>query len=59
MFAAAERVEIDKTGRILLPTHLKEYAGITEIVVIIGAGDHFEIWDKQTWDQFKTQLMQS
>jgi MraZ protein len=49
MFAAAEKVEIDKLGRILLPALLKEYASITDEVVIIGAGDHFEIWDKQAW----------
>ncbi len=48
-FAAAEKVEVDKLGRILLPAQLKEYASIQSEVVVIGAGDHFEIWDKEKW----------
>ena len=32
-----------------MPAQLKEYAGIAKEVVIIGAGDHFEIWDKVKW----------
>ncbi|MFZ5845115.1 MAG: division/cell wall cluster transcriptional repressor MraZ [Patescibacteria group bacterium] len=49
LFAGAQKVEIDKLGRILLPALLKEYASITREVVVIGAGDHFEIWDKARW----------
>ncbi len=56
MFAAAEKVEMDKLGRILVPALLKEYAQIREEVVIIGAGDHFEIWDKAKWDQYRKRL---
>ncbi len=49
LFSGAQKTEIDKLGRILLPAQLKEYAGIAKEVVIIGAGDHFEIWDKVKW----------
>ena len=56
LFAAAEKVEIDKLGRILVPTHLKEYAGITGAVRIIGAGDHFEIWDTALWSKYASHL---
>lgn len=56
LFAAAERVEIDKLGRLLVPAQLKEYASIGQDVVIIGAGDHFEIWDKTSWEQYSTKL---
>ncbi len=52
VFAAAEKVEADKVGRVILPTHLKEYAGIQSEVKVIGAGDHFEIWDKKQWKEF-------
>jgi len=50
LFAAAQKVEIDKLGRILVPALLKEYASIRHEVVILGAGDHFEIWDKRKWE---------
>ena len=49
LFSAAEKAEIDKLGRILLPALLKEYAAIGRVVTIIGAGDHFEIWDTSAW----------
>src|SRR5437762_4223890 len=49
LFAAAEKVDVDKLGRVLLPTQLKDYAGISEAVIIIGAGDHFEIWNRESW----------
>ncbi|MFC1646845.1 division/cell wall cluster transcriptional repressor MraZ [Patescibacteria group bacterium] len=53
LFAAAEKVDTDKLGRILVPTHLKEYAGLKASVKVIGAGDHFEIWDKEIWKEFE------
>ncbi len=56
MFAGAQKVEVDKLGRILLPALLKEYAGITGVVKVIGAGDHFEIWDVQKWETYASRL---
>jgi MraZ protein len=56
LFAAAEKIEIDKLGRILLPTHLKEYAMISGDLKVIGAGDHFEIWDSGAWNKYKERL---
>jgi MraZ protein len=58
LFAAAEKVEIDKLGRILLPALLKEYAVIAREVKIVGAGDHFEIWDVTRWDTYAKRLGQ-
>ncbi len=55
-FAAAQKVDIDKLGRILLPAQLKEYASIQNEVVVIGAGDHFEIWDASVWKTYSTKL---
>lgn len=48
MSGAAE-AETDSTGRILLPLPLREYAGITRDVTIIGVSDHVEIWDSERW----------
>lgn len=56
MFAGAEKVEVDKLGRILLPTLLKEYASINRLVMVIGAGDHFEIWDDNAWKRYAATL---
>ena len=59
LFAAAEKSEIDKLGRILVPTHLKEYALIIQKVKIVGAGDHFEIWDLDRWKAYAARLERS
>ena len=56
LFAAAEKVEIDKLGRILLPALLKEYAAIAKDVKIVGAGDHFEVWDVARWKEYAVRL---
>ena len=53
LFAGAQKAEIDKLGRILLPAQLKEYASISRNVAIIGAGDHFEIWDRAGWETYE------
>ena len=45
----ATEVELDSQGRILLPTMLRDYAGMDKKLVLIGQGKKFEIWDEQTW----------
>lgn len=52
LFSGAQKAELDKLGRILLPAQLKEYASISREVAVIGAGDHFEIWDKNRWKAY-------
>jgi len=56
LFAGAEKVEVDKLGRILLPALLKEYAGVTKDVKIVGAGDHFELWEPIKWKGYAVAL---
>lgn len=56
LYAAAEKAEIDKLGRFVLPAHLKEYANVSRDVVVIGAGDHFEIWEKKNWEAYAKGL---
>ena len=54
-FSAAEPVRIDAQGRVVIPTSLLEYAQIKK-PIIIGAGDHFEIWDVANWQQEQLRL---
>ena len=53
----AADIEIDGAKRILLPTHLLQKTNIKKDVVIIGVGDHLEIWDKEKFEKHsnKTQ----
>ncbi|RJP47117.1 MAG: division/cell wall cluster transcriptional repressor MraZ [Armatimonadetes bacterium] len=50
LFSAAESAVLDYQGRFVIPRLLLEYANLKESrVVIIGAGDHFEIWNIESW----------
>ncbi len=44
--------ETDKQGRILLPAHLRNKAGIEKDVMIVGALTRVEIWDTEAWDKY-------
>ena len=48
-FSSAAEVVPDKAGRILIPDHLREFAGLKKEVVLMGAGDRIEIWDAEEW----------
>lgn len=48
-FSGASDAVLDKQGRVILPVHLKEYAGITKNVTIIGVSTHIELWDSERW----------
>ena len=50
-FAGAAEVEPDKQGRVLLPAHLREYAGLEHDVTIAGVSNRAEIWDTARWMQ--------
>lgn len=49
LFSSSESVELDVQGRFIIPSALLDYASVKDEVVIIGAGDHFEIWNKKDW----------
>lgn len=51
LFAGAVDVEADKQGRVLIPANLREFAGLTKDVMIIGASTRAEIWDKDRWTE--------
>ena len=55
LFSTAERLTLDDQGRFVIPLHLLEYAKVVEPVVI-GSGDHFEIWESQNWQRHKEKL---
>ncbi|MCI8354240.1 MAG: division/cell wall cluster transcriptional repressor MraZ [Lachnospiraceae bacterium] len=48
--AGAASVEVDKQGRILLPSVLREFADITKDAVLVGVGSRIEIWSKDRWE---------
>ncbi|MBP3815717.1 MAG: division/cell wall cluster transcriptional repressor MraZ [Firmicutes bacterium] len=49
-FSHAEECTFDKQGRIIIPEHLKDYAGITKELVTMGVKTKIEVWAKEVWD---------
>jgi MraZ protein len=49
--AGLKELEIDATGRILIPRDLAVFAGITGDVVVTAKMDCIEIWDKTRYDE--------
>ena len=47
----ATEIEMDKSGRILIPPRLREFAGLDKRVVLAGVGNKFEIWNEEAWVQ--------
>ena len=47
--AGAAQVEVDKQGRLLLPAHLRQFAGLEKDVVLVGVGSRIEIWSRENW----------
>lgn len=55
IFSAAAECEMDKQGRMLIPPVLRERAGITKSVVVVGIINKMEIWDKAAWEARQSQ----
>jgi MraZ protein len=49
IFGTSEHVELDSAGRIRLPKHLINHASLAGSSLIVGVGDHLEIWNGDAW----------
>ena len=58
LFANATDVELDSAGRVMVPPRYREHAGIDREVVITGAGDCLELWDRSAWEAYDRDLAQ-
>lgn len=54
----AVEVEMDGTGRVLISPELRQSAGISRDAILLGMGNHFELWDKATYDAHEAEAMQ-
>lgn len=48
--------DLDKQGRTLIPSTLREFANLDKEVVFIGMGKRAEIWDKARWDEKNAEV---
>jgi len=53
IFATAFNTKMDGQGRVAIPAPLREHAEIMDEVVIAGANNYLEIWNKEYWEEEK------
>lgn len=58
-FSGATECEIDKQGRINIPTTLLQYGKIEKECVVLGVSNRIEIWDKEIWENYFTESEES
>ncbi len=58
IFAMAFSTLIDGQGRVAIPAPLREYAQITDDVVVAGTNAYLEIWSKALWGEVKEISLQ-
>ena len=51
LYAFAAKCELDNQGRVLVPQKLRDYAGLTKSVTVVGCNNHAEFWDTDTWNK--------
>lgn len=54
--AGAMEAEVDGAGRVLVPDHLKKFAGLTSKAVIAGVANRVEIWDESAWQNYTQSI---
>lgn len=55
-FSRSVHAELDKQNRILIPAPLREYAGLSAKVTVVGAGEYLEIWSPPTYEAEMTRV---
>lgn len=56
LYAQSHTVELDGQGRIRIPAELARWAGIESQVVLLGVGDHAELWNPSRWEAYLADL---
>jgi len=57
--ATASEQELDAQGRLLIPAPLRQFAGLTRDIIVLGVATRLEIWDKQRWDELQAGMSPS
>jgi MraZ protein len=52
MLGGATEIDIDSSGRMLVPEHLKGYASLDTKVVVAGIHNRIELWNEEVWNTY-------
>jgi len=57
--SGAAEVTLDKQGRVLIPPHLRSYAGLHKDIILAGVGLKFEIWDQERFEAQRSAMQEN
>ena len=49
--STSHEVEIDRQGRMAIPSHLRQFAALDSEVLVHGAIDRVELWNPPSWEE--------
>ena len=55
----ATDIDMDKSGRVLIPSELREFSMIKKEAMLIGQGNRFELWDYLLWTKLRERWLKS
>ena len=58
-FATTFEMDVDKLGRVQVPTALLNKFNISRNVIVLGIGDHIEIWDAKKYEEYESGAMEN
>ena len=58
IFGSAFDLTLDRQGRVLIPQALRQYANLTDEIILLGAGNFLELWDRQQWEQIEKPFVE-
>ncbi len=56
LYSGSQEEHVDKQGRVTIPSTMREHAGLSREVVIIGVNERAEVWDREAWDSYQGRL---
>jgi MraZ protein len=54
--AGASEEHLDAQNRITVPPMLRDYAGLSRDLTVIGAGNRIEVWDAAAWESYYSEI---
>ena len=55
-FASTHEMDVDKLGRVQIPTALLNKFNISREVLVLGIGDHIEVWDQKKYEEYESGI---
>ena len=55
-FASTHEMDVDKLGRVQIPTALLNKFNISREVIVLGIGDHIEVWNQKTYEEYENSV---